>query len=641
MVRISLRLIVVALVAILGCSVIIGGIAAQTPITSQLAGVPLSDATLDLRTSQMPVADFLRSVSSKATLNSATPVKLSADNDAAIERISVFTKQMPVQDVLANVATLYGWDWSSDNKDVLTLGPSTKRKRWEQRRSDAMVSNAFVPVLEKLRAEVETRAARERGAKAAFQAAKDPEQTNLREREYRWLKAETAASRFCATLTRLQKQQLLEQEQVDVPWSQLTPLQRDLSIAVVMPYQFGRSNFSDSGKGWDEAPTKEERERYANELVSRLTRTGVTLSITLEPVTGVVLGLRVAGHTSVPDTAGLGKFEETLPPVRGNPYIIPDEEQKGVSGAPTSVVRDGIYTELENTPFPDKLNVVPGDSWSDVVAKLAERIDKPIFSDGYIAARGIRPTRRLGLDGGTIRPLAPPADELLTRSGSLASGLDLLCRTYNMVWWQQNGALFFRSRTWLVERRYEVPVPIRKILLTEIRNLSREYGGPTPIATALLQTLSGLRLHQLQGLSATGKPGEEIEFFISKGERLNNSVISLRFFGFFNSLTAAQQQAVLSTSGLTMGAMEEDQQSALANIVGPKGLRAAASKRLLFSVEVFRLPDLRRERFEGQASAASIKFHFTNEVEAVAPYFFAVAVAEERPQSTEQPEGNP
>jgi hypothetical protein len=41
---------------------------------------------------------------------------------------------------------------------------------------------------------------------------------------------------------------------------------------------------------------------------------------------------------------------------------------------------------------------------------------------------------------------------------NLAAALDAHRSQYGRLWWYENGTLLFRSRTWLIERQYEVPV---------------------------------------------------------------------------------------------------------------------------------------------------------------------------------------
>lgn len=429
---------------LLSCGMIIGNAGAQTPTTARVAEVVVPTATLDCTVRQQAVEDFLRSLSSGALTGRTTNVKIVTAPDAATERISVFAKQMPLYEVLKNVAVLYGWDWSAthrtDGTTVLLLGPSPQQKVRERRQWNHLTDAAFLPIQEGIKTETQT--AREQSA-AVSNTAAIAESQDSREQEDVGRKAESARNRFYGTLSRLQKQQLLQQQRLSLPWTQLTNRQRDFAIAVVMPVQFNRLHFVDNARMTD-VPTKEERAEFAKEFVSRLIRTGVTLSVDLEPVTGVVLGFRVGGGACVPNIAEWRKFEETLPPVRGNPYITTDKDITAkpdiVPSSTAAVSPHEDYAELERVPFPDKLNLVAEDTWSDVVSKLAKAVDKPIFSDGYSAARAIRPVR--GLDGSPILALSPPPDVLFNRAGNLAAGLDALCRAYNMVWWQQNGALF-------------------------------------------------------------------------------------------------------------------------------------------------------------------------------------------------------
>jgi hypothetical protein len=76
---------------------------------------------------------------------------------------------------------------------------------------------------------------------------------------------------------------------------------------------------------------------------------------------------------------------------------------------------------------------------------------------------------------------------------SVAKALDALCVRFGKIWWREGDALFFRSRTWFLDRRFQVPPPVLAALQQQLRargKLDRQG----------VELLAGLNDQQIRGL---------------------------------------------------------------------------------------------------------------------------------------------
>ncbi len=257
----------------------------------------------------------------------------------------------------------------------------------------------------------------------------------------------------------------------------------------------------------------------------RLERYGLFLTVSRDPGTGALVDYAVRFGPDVGHCAAFNdsRFEPSLLPLRGRPYprpgqgsgfavqrlarprprprvpAEPGEASRNSAGAeiatsswtrtwtwtstvPVRFLNPEVEADLETRPFPPAFRLDPKrvPTWSEVVGELSRHLPFALYSDDFAGTRDWQRQRVL------------PAD--LSRF-SLAAGLDALCKAHDRLWWRSGDALFFRSRAWFYERRFEVPPPVQARLAEQI-DLER---GLTPAA---FTTLSRLSLQQLQGLSA-------------------------------------------------------------------------------------------------------------------------------------------
>lgn len=195
-----------------------------------------------------------------------------------------------------------------------------------------------------------------------------------------------------------------------------------------------------------------------------------------------------------------------------------------------------------------------------------------------------------------------------------------------------------------MERQYEIPVATRKQLITTIRGMANYELDHNLSSITLLQILGGLTLQQLQGLTETGKPGDNIPnnipFSVVGADSRQVSVLTQHLLEYFKNLLPEQQQAAVSGTtfsdgGLTIKNMADEQKNALAeSVVLEQGIKAVSTlERLRFSMKVWRLPNLPRNRSEAQVYAAKLRLHFTTD-NTVAPCYFVIALAEEQPAAS-------
>jgi hypothetical protein len=264
---------------------------------------------------------------------------------------------------------------------------------------------------------------------------------------------------------------------------------------------------------------------------------GLVLHAPMHPVTGSVQGFTFGLGGAQAHAASFGaaaRLPDVLP-VRGNPYDPPS--------APPA------YPDLERTPYPREFRPEAAAPWSQVLQELSRNVKLPIVSDDYAASPA--PRDRSG----------SPLPELAKLD--LPAGLDALCEHYRCLWWYQDGVLFFRSRTWFIERLFEVPPRV----LAELRG---ELGSRGRLGVRGLDALSRLSWRQLIGLNAlaaadTGAlklsaQADSREYRLRLG-RLD----ARRAHGFLQAwalLNPAQKRAVIATQGLRLGEMAPLQQEA-------------------------------------------------------------------------------
>ena len=364
-----------------------------------------------------------------------------------------------------------------------------------------------------------------------------------------------------ASLTRTQRRTLSDNGYLFLPWNAMNPVQQQNALAS----RHWASRISPLSAN-DMTPD-ENRKAEQKELDS-VRRFGVVLSVYKNTVSGRVkrcglgLGTRI-WSVPLPETSS-----DFVLPVRGNPHLfVFDTEPATAPPSPVVEAKSATIAALE-TPFPADIRFTPKDTWADVVQTLAQKLPFPIVSDAYSAARCCQD---LSLDffGGET---APAGD--LTQM-TLAQALDTLCTIYNYLWWYQpdkndaqTGTLFFRSRAWFVEKRYEPPITVIRSAEAALKSSQKRA-----LSVALVDSVSGLTVPQLQGIAGRAMKSRAWDNYIlppymmvgvilegSGGGSASSSFLWLRFW---SHLTPEQKQKVVSEGGLPCTQLNDEQKNEL------------------------------------------------------------------------------
>jgi hypothetical protein len=494
-----------------------------------LSSTPPS-APVTLSVSAQPLTEVLRE------LPTGEHTQLDTTRNTAWDRVTLCVKERPSGELLSDVAELFNYQWERDQNaeppGKSVLAQSIRARQHEDGLYLDSLDRAAEPLL-KLASYTRTPA--EKWAQQARDlGGAQPKDVLLREGNLEKLSDPKAHAglKLLTTLSAPQRQALFENEEIFLPWHGMTSGQQGLARTMVSWWpQYDEHEGSLS---------EEKRQQKIDAQVAWLKQFGVILSIYKNPVTGAVtyyrggVGGGHSGFAGFPDTL----FKANLLPVRGRPY-------KGRAGDPPV-----SYTDLERMPFPEKFRLDPGKpaSWSQIVIQLSKHLSMPLYSDDF---------------AGTRDPHGAPTSQFPNPAGlSLTQGLDALCRAHGRLWWRRGDALFFRSRTWFVEKRYEVPPPTLALL-------SKQVGTLDEMNPAALTTLSRLTIHQLQGLSGA------TNFQLTLAPRGKGISLQGRDGVFFDTrkaffylqliaaLTQSQRREVLSPQGLRYARMNPSQQQAL------------------------------------------------------------------------------
>jgi hypothetical protein len=317
-----------------------------------------------------------------------------------------------------------------------------------------------------------------------------------------------------------------------IPWREMTPQQqaiaRDAQEALVRYRQTVAKEYP---------PDLEQAQRILAEF-------GICLYVNLTDGRPTFLQLDVpGGHTNfslgppVVRPNRLRTEPDQVRPARRNPYSqsAVSGQQSAVSSRPSpaerpeSPNRRAAQTELETKPFPARgfRQQVPS-VWPQVFRQLSERLPLALYSDSYPST--------------PFRPMTSTESALLPlEKMSIAEALDALCTRHDRVWWQRGDALFFRSRTWFLDKRSTLPAPLRQQLDERLRANQRLDAG-------VLDQLATLTFPQLYGFSERALE--------QRGEGWGGWNRDFAFFWVlraYDALSPAQRQRALAEPGVSLG----------------------------------------------------------------------------------------
>jgi hypothetical protein len=184
---------------------------------------------------------------------------------------------------------------------------------------------------------------------------------------------------------------------------------------------------------------------------------------------------------------------EEQPPAglpRGYPYTARDRPADSAGSVAKKQIASR-YRELEEMQFPARgFRQAYPSTWPEAFRQLGERLPYSLYSD-YFAAEplGQDPRVFIGRSEGDDNPPVIALQRM-----TLAEGLDALCARYHKIWWRTGNALFFRSRTWFLDRPRQVPTPV-------LEELQQQWSTRGRLDQRGVDLLAGLSQEQLLGLA--------------------------------------------------------------------------------------------------------------------------------------------
>jgi hypothetical protein len=449
--------------------------------------------------------------------------------DVGWERITIFARDRSRQDMLADVAELLGYSWvreAGEKTSTWVLQPSRMIRRRERQLRLETLERGAAPLFrmtDHLERPIEYY---ENLLQEYHRTQRQPDDPLLRYPNLHNLARtpQRAAIALLQTLSPEQRLTLLSTQKHLMRWSEMTPEQRELALLLAEDIGRTRVRFS---------PRIGETEE---DSLDWLRRFGLVLGIGMHPVTGAVTAYTYG-------EGGAEAYAATLPSAALGPEVLPVRGRPYTRRSRTAPV----YPDLVRRRFPPAMrrDNLKGLVWSQVVEKLADHLDTPLYSDDYVAMP--RPEERGG------RPL-PEIEKL-----DLPAGLDALCNHYGYLWWYARGAIFFRSRTWFLEREYLVPPATLDLV-------GKQLLANGQFDTSTLKALSKLSSHQLIGLNAlagtangalTLGDGARREYGNRMGRR--DARLAHGYLQAYASLLKGQQEKVLTPGGLPVAEMTAEQ----------------------------------------------------------------------------------
>ena len=282
-----------------------------------------------------------------------------------------------------------------------------------------------------------------------------------------------------------------------------------------------------------------ERAQFAREF-------GIFFYFSLDPLKACLPRFEVGFGGAILAGASMGKetdFSQDLLPVRGSPYAHPITK------------RLPKYPELESQTFPEAIDTAQwkNATWDEVLTTLSANLNLPLYSDSY----SYLPTPQ---ERGDL-----PIPDLVKKS--MPEALDALCNRYHYLWWYQDGAILFRSRTWFIEKLYEVPFPT--ITLLE-KQLKAKQGLDADAITAL----ADLTPRQMEGLgvmAVSAQGGLQLASANREAYRsvrgTGNAYRSYNYLRVFKLLSADQKREAMGAAGIPFEHLSKEQQRTLSFVL--------------------------------------------------------------------------
>jgi hypothetical protein len=535
------------------------------------------DAPVTLPVRGRPLAETL------AGMGGPGAPRLAAGRDAAWERVTIFPRGQPLREVMAGLGELLDVRWQTSGEAPparYTVARDRRAEEYERRLWRATLEAGAAPLFRLAGCARRPPEAWDREREALGGQA--PAEPLLRSGNLGYLSrpASHAALQLVETLSPAERWTLLDAGRCLLPWDSMTSRQRQLARAMLDdPLRFG----ANLARGEDPDDPKVVQRGLA-ESQAWIEQFGLALLVETDPATGAVAAYE-AGPGGM--RGGYGVFEQLgagqpLLPVRGCPY-----EQ-------WPHPRHAVYPELERVPFPAPFRVEASQrrDWPRLLEELARRVPMPIYSDDYPGSRAAR-----------ADDVAPwPGGEKQT----LPEGLDALCEATGHLWWWKSGALFFRGRTWFVEKQYEAPPPVVAAVATHL-------GTPPQVDASLLRLLSGFTLRQLQGLARGTAAARSPEDRQAAREGVPMDTLRISdYLQFFRALPEPQQRRALSPAGLPLRQMTAAQAKTFLRLAVLHDGREVLDQFALFRFQVASEP-LRPTPPPGPSDALLLLFSYSPE----------------------------
>lgn len=460
--------------------------------------------------------------------------------DMQEEKVIAFAKDRTTAEITKDIANLLGGTWraipNTEKPESYMFTHSFEAKRREEAIWAYLKSKAVAPyrkLINYLKQDPET--FRKMEAEATQPA--DPALQNGNLFYLRNAPNRTALSLLCS----LSDDQIFEgmkQGKLFLPSRSMAPSQQQ-AVQELTQYAGNLLAISDPN----------EKQTRAKETAQFGREMGIWFYLPLDPLKGEVpqfaFGFGGMQYMGMSAGASADHICEYLT-VRGNPYIMSPPRPK--------------YRDLDDKTFPAEIDTTTWNNatWGEVVTTLAKHLPQPLYSDSY----SFLPTPQ---DRGNL-PLVALANK------PLPEALDLLCNRYHYTWWYQDGAILFRSRSWLLEQRYEVPSATLALLEKQLKANGRlDSEGVSALAELTPQQLEGLGI-----LAVSAKGGLQLAA-TSKDAYMRlragtDAYATYNYLRLFKLLSTEQKREVMAPGGIPIERMTREQQRTLAtNLMEAQG----------------------------------------------------------------------